>query len=439
MKIAKTTFKARRDELVKNMGEGSVLILPSATEKVRNSDCEYPFRQSSDFWYLTGFGEPESVLVLVPGRKEGEAILFCRRRDPLMETWHGRRAGQEGAVNNFGFDEAFPIDELDKHMPDLLDGRETVLYTAGQDKEFDERLWGWMNNLRRAERMGKVVPPKMQDRDALIHERRLIKSDEEIAVMRAAGEISARAHTRAMKECRAGGMEYQLEASIQHEFAMSGARSPAYTTIVGSGENACILHYTENDCELKDGDLVLIDAGCELDHYAADITRTFPVSGRFSPEQKALYELVLKAQEASFAEIAPGKPWDGFHKAACNVLVEGLIELGLLEGEPEQLIKDGALRDFYMHGTGHWLGMDVHDVGLHKTDGNPIAFQPGMALTVEPGLYIAPDNDKVEARWRGIGIRIEDNLVVTENGYENLTSAAPKTVAEIEALMAASR
>ena len=435
MKLDRKIYGERRQALLEELGEGSILVLPSASEKIRNRDCEYHFRQGSDFWYLTGFGEPEAVVVLIPGRAEGETVLFCRRRDRDMETWNGRRAGQEGAVNEFGFAQAFPFDELDKHMPDLLDNRKVVYYTPGRNKAFDERLWGWMDILRLKERKGCVAPECIQDRDVLLHKKRMVKSEGELALMRAAGEISGHAHVRAMKECRPSVMEYQLEASIQHEFAMSGARHAAYTTIVGGGENGCILHYTENNCELKDGDLVLIDAGCELDHYASDITRTFPVNGRFSTEQKALYELVLKAQEAALAEIAPGKPWDGFHKAAVSILVEGLIDLGLLSGEKQQLIDDEAYRAFYMHGTGHWLGMDVHDVGVHKEQGQPLKFSPGMTLTVEPGLYIAPDNRDVEPRWRGIGIRIEDDVAVTETGCEILTSAAPKTVDEIEQLM----
>ena len=289
------------------IGENSLLILPAATEKVRNRDCEYPYRQSSDFWYLTGFGEPEALLVLAPGRKEGEQVLFCRKRDRAMEIWNGLRAGQEGAVKDYAFDQSFTFEELDKEMPGLLDGRDAVYYSPGEDKAFDNRLWGWMEVLRQKERMGKQMPLRMEDRDHFLHQCRLIKDNAEQALMREAAEISARAHCRAMQECKPGVMEYQLEASIHHEFAYSGARHPAYTTIVGGGENACILHYTENDAELKDGDLVLIDAGCELDHYAADITRTFPVNGRFSKEQKALYNLVLDAQLKAIDEIAPGK------------------------------------------------------------------------------------------------------------------------------------
>ena len=435
MKLDKKVYAERRQAVLDSLPEGSVLVLPSATEKIRNQDCEYPFRQSSDFWYLTGFGEPEAVLVLAPGREDGETVLFCRKRDKDMEIWHGRRAGQEGAVNDYGFDQAFMIDELDEKMPTLLDKRSSVYHTPGADDAFDQKLWGWVNGLRVKERRGSVPPEQFTDRDKLLHTMRLIKTPAEQAIMREAGKISARAHTRAMKECKPGAMEYQLEAAIHHEFAMSGARYPAYTTIVGGGENACILHYTENNCELNDGDLVLIDAGCELDHYAGDITRTFPVNGKFSEEQKAIYNIVLDAQLAAINEVVPGKPLDAFHKTAVSKLVDGLLALGLLSGDKEQLVKDEAYRAFYMHGTGHWIGMDVHDVGHHKVDGEPVILQPGMALTVEPGIYVAPDNESVEPRWRGIGVRIEDDILVTEAGNEVLTQDVVKTVEEIEALM----
>ncbi|WP_196221362.1 Xaa-Pro aminopeptidase [Sansalvadorimonas verongulae] len=436
MKLDRNIYVQRRKALLESLDKGSILVLPAATEKVRNRDCEYAYRQDSDFWYLTGFGEPEAVLVLAPGREEGESILFCRKRDRDMEIWHGRRAGQEGAVKEYGFDQAFTINELDEQMPGLLDKRTTVYHTPNADKAFDQKLWGWIDTLRMKERRGSVPPEQVLDRDKLLHTLRLIKTPAEQAIMREAGEISARAHTRAMKECKPGAMEYQLEAAIHHEFAMSGARYPAYTTIVGSGENACILHYTENESELKDGDLVLIDAGCELDYYAADITRTFPVNGKFTEEQKAIYNVVLDAQLASIAEIAPGKPLDAFHKAAVDKLVDGLLELGLLSGKKEKLIEEEAYRAFYMHGTGHWIGMDVHDVGHHKEDGEPVTLQPGMTLTVEPGIYVSPDNMDVEERWRGIGVRIEDDILVTETGNEVLTKDVVKTVEDIEALMA---
>ncbi len=437
MKIEQQDYQRRRQQLLEVMGADSILVLPSALEKVRNRDCHYPFRQSSDFYYLSGFAEPEAVLVLAPGRAEGECVLFCRSRDPNMEIWNGRRAGQKGAVEDFGFDQAYAFEELDERMPMLLNRRQVLFYSPGQNRAFDRRLWRWIDILHDGERRGKIAPSRIDDRDKIIHRQRQIKSSAEIAVMRRAGEISAKAHIRAMQECRPQMMEYQLEAAIHHEFAYSGARYPAYTTIVGGGENACILHYTENNCALNDGDLVLIDAGCELDCYAADITRTFPVNGRFSEEQKALYNVVLAAQQAAIAEIAPGKPWRGFHDAALRVLTKGLVTLGLLQGDVDELLAAQAYRPFYMHGTGHWLGMDVHDVGAHTVNGQDIAFAPGMALTVEPGLYVAPNNQSVEPRWRGIGIRIEDNVVVTDTGCEVLTADVPKTVAEIEALMAA--
>ncbi len=436
MKLDKKYYAKRRKAVLKAVGKKGILVLPSATEKIRNRDCEYPFRQDSDFWYLTGFNEPEAVLVLVPGRKDGEVILFCRKRDKEMEIWNGRRAGQEGAIADFGVDQALPIEHLDKEMPALLDGCKTLYYTPGQQGEFDEKMWSWLDGLKMRERRGAVAPASTVDRDQLIHTLRMIKSPAEQKIMRKAGKISAEAHKRAMKTCKPGKTEYQLEAEIHHEFADRGARYPAYGTIVGGGDNGCILHYTENSDDLKDGDLVLIDAGCELDHYAADITRTFPVNGKFSEEQKALYEVVLEAQLAAIEAIKPGASWDSFHEVALGKLVAGLIRLGLLKGNRNKLIIDEAYKPFYMHGTGHWIGLDVHDVGNHKEDGRFLKLKAGMALTVEPGLYIAPDNEDVEERWRGIGIRIEDDVLVTEAGCEILTAGVPKTVKDIEALMA---
>ncbi|OQX38503.1 MAG: Xaa-Pro aminopeptidase [Oceanospirillales bacterium LUC14_002_19_P2] len=434
-KLAMTEYGKRRQQLMQQIGADGVAILPAASEKIRNRDSEYLYRQDSDFYYLTGFNEPEAVLVLMPGREGGESILFCRDRDPLMETWHGRRAGQKGAVQQYGLDQAFSISELDQVMPGLLDGRQTIYYTLGVLPEFDGRLNGWVNNLKARERRGAVAPSVVSGLDLLVHEMRLFKSDAELEIMREACAISAGAHRRAMAMCRPGLYEYQLEAELQHEFIHHGARVPAYNSIVGSGDNACILHYTENDRQMCDGDLVLIDAGCELDNYAADITRTFPVNGVFSTEQRALYKLVLKAQEQAIATIRPGNPWTAFHDAAVRTLTEGLVDLGILSGDVDQLIKDEAYRPFYMHGTGHWLGMDVHDVGNHKVNGQWRKFEPGMVLTVEPGLYIAPDNADVEEKWRGIGIRIEDNVLMTAEGCEILTSAAEKDPDAIEALM----
>ena len=434
-RLAMAEYGRRRQQLTRQMNADDIAILPAAPEKIRNRDAEYLYRQDSDFYYLTGFNEPEAVLVLIPGREEGENILFCRERDPLMEIWHGRRAGQEGAVQRHGLDQAFPVTELDQVMPGLLDGRRTVHYTLGALPEFDVRLSGWINHLKARERRGAMAPSMVSGLELLVHEMRLFKSDAELEIIREACAISAGAHRRAMTMCRPGWYEYQLEAELQHEFIHHGARVPAYNSIVGSGENACILHYTENDQQMSDGDLVLVDAGCELDNYAADITRTFPVNGTFSPEQRALYSLVLQAQEQAMAAIRPDNPWTAFHRAAVHTLTAGLVDLGILSGDVDQLIKDEAYKPFYMHGTGHWLGMDVHDVGNHKIDGQWRKFEPGMVLTVEPGLYIAPDNANVEEKWRGIGIRIEDNVLVTAEGCEVLTSAAEKDPDAIEALM----
>lgn len=434
-KLAITEYGKRRQQLIQLISKNSIVILPAALEKIRNGDSEYLYRQDSDFYYLTGFNEPEAVLVIVPGRKEGECLLFCRDRDPLKETWHGRRAGQDGAVQYFSMDQAFSVGELDHYLPELLDGRQTVYYTLGVLPEFDVRLTGWINHLKVRERRGAVVPAALTGFDAVVHEMRLFKSEAEIAIMRKACAISAGAHRRAMTVCHPGLFEYQLEAELQHEFIHHGARVPAYNSIVGSGDNACILHYIENERQMCEGDLVLIDAGCELDSYAADITRTFPVNGVFSPEQRALYSLVLNAQRQAIAAIVPGNPWTAFHDAAVRTLTEGLVHLNILTGDIEQLIKDEAYRPFYMHGTGHWLGMDVHDVGRHKVDGQWRTFEPGMVLTVEPGLYIAPDNTDVEAKWRGIGIRIEDNVLVTANGCDVLTSGVEKDPDAIECLM----
>lgn len=434
--ITTAEFRRRRRTLMNLMGNDSIAVLPAAPMRTRSRDTEYHYRQDSDFHYLCGFPEPEAVLVLIPGREQGETVLFCRERNRERETWDGYRVGPEGATKQFGADDAFPISDIDDILPGLLEGRERVYYSMGRHPDFDDQLMGWVKQLRKQVRTGAVPPSEFVDLDHLVHDLRLFKSDAELEIMRKAGEISARAHRRAMNGCRPGLFEYQLEAEINHEFASSGARFPAYSTIVGGGANGCILHYIENRDELKEGDLVLIDAGCELYGYAADITRTFPVNGRFSSEQRALYDIVLSAMHAAFAEVAPGKLWSAPHDAAVKVLTEGLIELGLLRGKRDELIENGAYREFYMHKTGHWIGLDVHDVGDYQIDGQSRVLEPGMVLTVEPGLYIAPDNLNVEEKWRGIGIRIEDDVAVTKDGYENLTAAVPTNADEIEALMA---
>ena len=435
MKISKKEFARRRKNLMAQMEPDSIAIVPAAKEVIRNRDVEYPFRQDSDFYYLTGFAEPDAVLVLMPGRKHGQYIVFCRDRDPKMELWNGYRAGPEGACSDYDADDAFPVSDIDDILPGLLEGRERVYYAMGRHAEFDHKVMQWVNVIRSQVRTGAHPPGEFLDLDHLLHDLRLYKSAAEIRLMKQAGKIAAEAHIRAMKTCKPGIGEYQLEAEIQHEFGRNGARFPAYNSIVGAGKNACILHYTENSGTVKDGDLVLIDAGCELEHYAADITRTFPANGTFSKEQKALYELVLKSQLAAIKTIKPGNHWNQFHDATVKVITKGLVELGLLKGTVSQLIKKEAYKDFYMHRAGHWLGMDVHDVGDYKVGDKWRVLEEGMVMTVEPGIYVAPDNKKVAKKWRGIGIRIEDDVVVTKTGCDVLTKHAPKTVKEIEALM----
>lgn len=426
----------RRRDLMAMMDKNSIAILTAAPEKVRSKDTYFPYRQDSNFFYLTGFAEPQAVLVLIPGREQGEFVLFCRERDKTRETWDGYRAGPEGAVSDFSADDAFPIGDIDDILPGLIEGKERVYYAVGKDQAFDTHLMAWVNDIRAQARTGAVPPGEFVDLDHLVHEMRLFKSASELRVMRNSAKIAARAHCRAMGAAKPGLYEYQLQAEIEHEFAMSGAAFPAYSSIVGGGGNACVLHYVENSQPLQDGDLVLIDAGCELDHYASDITRTFPVNGKFSPEQKAIYEIVLAAQLAAIDAAVEGNHWDDPHLATVRVITEGLVELGLLKGKVEDLIESKAYFDFYMHRAGHWLGMDVHDEGDYKIDNQWRLLERGMVMTVEPGIYIAPDNKKVAKKWRGIGIRIEDNVALTTKGTEILTADVPKTIADIETLMA---
>ena len=437
--IPRAECARRRKSLMEQMEPNSIAILPAAPVYIRNRDVEHVYRQDSDFQYLTGFPEPEAVMVLIPGREHGEYVLFCRERDPERELWDGLRAGQDGAVAQYGADDAFPIGDIDDILPGLIEGRERVYYAIGTNEKFDHRLMEWINVIRSKARQGAQPPNEFVALDHLLHDMRLYKSAAEAKVMREAAEISARAHVRAMQVSRAGLYEYHLEAELDYEFRKGGAKMPAYGSIVAAGRNGCILHYQENDAPLKDGDLVLIDAGCEIDCYASDITRTFPVSGRFSPEQKAIYELVLRAQEAAFAAIGPDKHWNEAHEATVRVIAEGLLELGLLTGTLDEVIETESYKAYYMHRAGHWLGMDVHDVGDYKVGGEWRVLEPGMAMTVEPGIYIAVDNDKVAKKWRGIGVRIEDDVLVTKTGCEIITGGVPKTVAEIEALMAAAR
>ena len=439
-------FAARRQALMAKIGPQGVAVIRSAGVQIRNRDADYPFRQDSDFLYLTGFNEPEAVAVLLPGREDGEFVLFCQEKDPTMERWTGIRAGVDGAVQDYGADQAFVSKELNSRMPGLLAGRQEIHYFMGLDNAFDQQVMGWLNVLRKQARSGVKPPDTFRILDSSLHELRLFKSEAEVAMMRHAANTAARAHTRAMQICQPGQFEFEVEAEILREFRRDGME-PAYTSIVGGGDNACILHYVENRCALKDGDLLLIDAGGEHHGYASDITRTFPVNGRFSPEQAQLYQLVLDAQKAAIATVKPGATFNDPHEAAVRTLVTGMVELGLLSGDVEELIKDppkpddgspapeAAYRQFYMHRTGHWLGLDVHDVGDYKTGGEWRRLEPGMVLTVEPGIYVSPA-DNVDPKWWNIGIRIEDDVLVTADGHEVLTRAVVKEIAAIEALMA---
>ncbi|TAJ91465.1 MAG: M24 family metallopeptidase [Gammaproteobacteria bacterium] len=428
-------FPRRRKRLMDMMGDETIAIIPTASVHIRNRDVEFPFRPDSDFYYLTGYPEPVAVAVLVPGRSNGEYVLFCRERDAKMETWHGRRAGLEGACDHYGADDAFPIEDLDDILPGLLEGRERIFYTMGNDQAFDQRVVRWVKQVRDLARSGVHAPDEFVSLTHLLHEMRLFKSREEIAAIRQAIRIAGKGHLRAMQVCQPGMTEYQIEAELVHEFMRQGARSPAYPPIVGAGANSCILHYTENTSELQAGDILLIDAGAEYDCYASDITRSFPISGEFSREQALIYELVLAAQKAAIAQVKPGRHWNDPHEAAIAVITDGLIELGILRGTRKKLLSDEAFTRYYMHRTGHWLGMDVHDVGEYKLDGEWRTLEPGMILTIEPGLYFQPARGLAK-KWWNIGIRIEDDVLVTRTGHDVLSRHIPKELAEIERLMA---
>jgi Xaa-Pro aminopeptidase len=438
------SYAARRASLMAKMRAkgGGVAIIPTAPELMRNRDADYPYRHDSYFYYLSGFTEPEAVIVLVAGMTN-RAILFCREKNLEREIWDGYRYGPEAAREKFGFDEAFPIEALNNEMPELMANAPALFYAVGSDAKLDAQVQGWLQAVRMQGRAGVTAPATVHDVNVLLDEMRLFKDAEEVGIMKRAAAISAEAHCRAMRTSRPGLREYQLEAELLHEFRRQGSQFPAYGSIVATGANACVLHYRASDAELKNGDLVLIDAGCELDGYASDITRSFPANGKFSGPQKALYEIVLAAQAAAIAEIRPGKRFMDGHDAAVRVLAQGMLDTGLLDadkvGTLDDVIEKGAYRQFYMHRTGHWLGMDVHDVGEYREgaageDRPWRKLQPGMALTVEPGIYVRPGEGVPEHFWN-IGIRIEDDAVVTDKGCEIITGGVPKTVAEIEALM----
>lgn len=432
--VAKDEFARRRRQLTRLIGRDSIAILPAAPVRHRNNDVEYAYRQDSDFHYITGFAEPESVAVLIPGREQAEYVMFVRERDSARETWDGRRAGPAGATRDFSADDAFPIGDIDEIIPGLLENRTKVFYTMGVYADFDQRVVGWVNGLRTQARNGRHSPQEFVALDPVLHDMRLFKSRAEIELLRESARIAAAAHVRAMRFCRPGRQEYEVMAELVHEFRRYNADT-SYHPIVGGGPNSCILHYRDNNQTLKDGDLLLVDAGCEYECYASDITRTFPVNGRFSPEQRAVYEIVLEANEAAIAKVKPGNDWNAPHMAAVHVITQGLVKLGLLEGRVSKLERDGAYRRFFMHRTGHWLGMDVHDVGDYKVGDEWRVLEPGMVMTIEPGIYIPAGSRGVPKRMHNIGIRIEDDVVVTRTGAEVLTSQAPKSVEAIEAVM----
>jgi Xaa-Pro aminopeptidase len=441
------SFAARRASLIAQMQSrgGGVAVIPTAPEAMRNSDVDYPYRHDSYFYYLSGFTEPEAVIVLVAG-KTPQTILFCREKDVEREIWDGYRYGPEGARENFGFDAAFPIAALDAEMPKLIANAPALFCPLTANQKFESQLQSWLTSVRALARAGVTAPATVHDVHGLLDEMRLFKDESEVATMRRAASISAAAHARAMRMTRPGAREYQIEAELLHEFRVNGSDFPAYTSIVAAGANACVLHYRAGHAVAKDGDLVLIDAGCEFDSYASDITRTYPANGKFSGPQKTLYEIVLDAQAAAIGEVRPGKRFMDGHDAAVRVLAQGMLDTGLLDknkvGTVDDVIAKGDYRQFYMHRTGHWIGMDVHDVGEYREPGTSAVegerpwrvLRPGMALTVEPGIYVRPAPGVPEQYWN-IGIRIEDDALVTEHGCEILSKDAPKSVADIEALM----
>ncbi|KTD03858.1 Xaa-Pro aminopeptidase [Fluoribacter gormanii] len=432
--ISQQEYQTRRNQLAKKLPEGSIAIIPAAREVLRNGDAHYRFRQDSNFYYLTGFNEPDALLVLIRD-ESSQSILFSRTRNPAEEQWTGKRLGQDGALSELGMHAAFPIGSVAEELPKLLSGKSAIYYALARNPDLEKTIMQSLVTLKGQVRRGVKVPDQLCDLEPILGEMRLFKSDAELDLMRRAATISVKAHEQAMRRCKHLEHEYQLEAELIYEFSRHGCRSVAYDPIVGCGENACILHYTDNNKPLHRGSLVLIDAGGEYENYAADITRTFPVNGKFSPEQKSIYELVLKAQKAGIAAVKPGLPWNAVQQIMIRILTEGLCALGILQGDVDELVAKEAYKPFYMHNSGHWLGLDVHDCGLYKVHGEWRPLEPGMVLTVEPGLYISSTIPGVDKRWWDIGVRIEDDVVVTKTGHEVLTAALPVDVDEIEALM----
>ena len=428
--MSKKEYIRRRQQLMCEMEPGSIAVIPAAPEVLRNGDVHFPYRQDSDFLYLSGFTEPEAVIVLVPERQQGEYILFCREKDEEKETWHGKRAGQAEAIDKYGADDSFPISDMNDILPGLLENKEKVFYTMGRYPDFDKHMLEWVNRVKQNARAGVRAPTEFVALEYLLNEMRLFKTQHEQRQMRKAAKITAAAHKRAMRICAPGMYEYQVEAELLYEFHRNGGEA-AYPSIVGGGANGCILHYTDNNAVLKDGDLILIDAGAEYRGYAADLTRTYPVNGEYTNVQREVYEVVLAAQEAAIEEAIPGNHWNDPHEAAVKEITRGLMSLGILKGSRANLIKEGAYKDFYMHRTGHWLGSDVHDVGDYKVNDDWRVLEPGMTMTIEPGLYI-PEDKAIPRELQNIGIRIEDDVLITRDANQVLTIDAPKTVADIE-------
>lgn len=433
--IKQKEYARRRRQLMRMAGEDSIIILQAAPQRTRNNDVQYAYRQDSDFLYLTGFEEHDALLVMIPHDNAGKCIFFCRDRDPEREMWDGRMAGVEAVIAEFGMDEAYDIKEVDSRLRDLLRDRDRIYYDLGRDPLFDQRLIAWLNEFRGETRKTYHAPEEIHALDHMLHDMRVYKSREELSVMRRSAKVAIEAHELAMKTCQPGMNEADIHAGLLHTFIRHQCEA-SYLPIVGGGANACVLHYIANRDELKDGDLLLIDAGAEYDGYASDITRTFPVNGQFSPEQRDLYDVVLAAQEAAIGQALAGVQWQQVHDAAIHVATEGMIELGILGNSLEEELESEGYKRFYVHNTGHWLGLDVHDVGEYTIDGHSRELEPGMVLTIEPGIYIGPAEESVKDCWRGIGIRIEDNVAITKEKPRILTDGLAKTADDIEQLMA---
>tara|TARA_B100001094_G_scaffold44756_1_gene39603 strand:+ start:7218 stop:8522 length:1305 start_codon:yes stop_codon:yes gene_type:complete len=425
-------FSERRDLLADKVLEDSAIIVSAASVKSRISDTEYSYRQDSNFYYLSGYEEPESLILIRPNQDKERFIIFCRDRDPLREQWDGFRTGQEGVIQDYGADAAYSINSIDEIMPKLLEGAKNIYFSMSAPCGVDAKISSWVEDIRKNTRSGAEPPQNLLSLDSILHEMRLIKESDEMDLMKQAANITTEAHIRAMQSVRPGMYEYQLEAEYLYAFNKNGARSPAYNSIVGGGNNSCILHYVENNAELQDGDLVLVDAGCEYQYYASDVTRTFPVNGKFSPEQREIYSIVLEAHKQSMEQAKPGNKWNLMHEKSVEVIVEGLLSIGLLQGSKDEIIDKGEYSKFYMHRIGHWLGMDVHDVGSYKQDGDWRPLEEGMVMTVEPGIYILDSMEGVDDKWKGIGVRIEDDIAITDSGFEILTPDVPRTIEEVE-------